>query len=111
LNSLSNDLLFLFFAMDHSWRILAPFGVSTKAGDDQSSVRVYVHRLGNLVLLPPGLNSKLGAKAPLAKKAEYVATGLAIAADAADRIPTWNRDAVEQREKELLEWAQNEWAD
>jgi hypothetical protein len=34
---LSNDLLFLFFAMDHSWRILAPFGVSTKAGDDQTS--------------------------------------------------------------------------
>src|SRR5205814_8793360 len=36
LNSLSNDLLFL-LAMDHSWRILAPFGVSTKAGDDQTA--------------------------------------------------------------------------
>jgi hypothetical protein len=36
LNSFVKDLRF-FFAMDHSGRILAPFGVSTEAGEAQCS--------------------------------------------------------------------------
>ena len=63
------------------------------------------------MLLPPGLNSKLGAKEPDEKKAEYLKTGLAIAADVADRIPEWNREAVVKREEELLAWASTEWGD
>lgn len=72
---------------------------------------IFVHRLGNLVLLPPGLNSKLGNRPPEAKKEEYVKTGLLIAQDAAARIPQWDRAAVVVREDELLDWAAIEWGD
>ncbi|HQP89152.1 MAG TPA: DUF262 domain-containing HNH endonuclease family protein [Thermoanaerobaculia bacterium] len=83
----------------------------SKGSAEKSETGVFVHRLGNLVLLPPGLNSKLGAKEPDEKKAEYLKTGLAIAADVADRIPEWNREAVVKREEELLAWASTEWGD
>jgi hypothetical protein len=72
---------------------------------------VFVHRLGNLILLPPGLNSKLSAKEPLQKKADYLKTGLALAADVAERIPPWDRVAIEKREEELLAWASQEWGE
>ncbi len=78
---------------------------------EPSETDVFVHRLGNLLLLPPGLNSALGAKAPESKRSEYLKTGLAIAVDVAGRIPPWDRVAIEAREEELLTWAKQEWAD
>jgi Protein of unknown function DUF262/Protein of unknown function (DUF1524) len=72
---------------------------------------IFVHRLGNLLLLPPGLNSKLGNKPAADKKAAYNQTGLLIAQDVASRIPDWGRAAVIRREEELLAWAANEWGD
>lgn len=83
----------------------------SKGSDTKTAKGIFVHRLGNLTLLPPGLNSKLGAKDPDKKKAEYLKTGLAIAADVANRIPTWDRAAVEKREEEILAWATTEWCD
>lgn len=83
----------------------------SKGSQKQDPKGIFVHRLGNLTLLPPGLNSKLGAKDPIDKKPEYLKTGLAIAADVAERIPTWDRAAVEKREEEILAWATAEWAD
>lgn len=83
----------------------------SKGSQTKTAKGVFVHRLGNLILLPPGLNSKLGAKDPTQKKDEYIKTGLAIAADVADRIPTWDRAAVEKREEEILAWATTEWGD
>ena len=83
----------------------------SKGSPVRTAKGVVVHRLGNLVLLPPGLNIRLGAKDPVEKKAEYLKTGLAIAVDVAERIPAWNRAAIEKREEELLAWARLEWAD
>ncbi|HVJ13788.1 MAG TPA: DUF262 domain-containing HNH endonuclease family protein [Polyangiaceae bacterium] len=83
----------------------------SKGTATQTPTGIFVHRLGNLTLLPPGLNSKLGAKDPTNKKDEYLKTGLAIAVDVAERIPTWDRAAVEKREEEILAWAALEWAD
>ena len=79
------------------------FGWPTKTG-------IFVHRLGNLTLLPPGLNSKLGNLDPVDKKDEYLKTGLAVAVDVAQRMPPWDREAVEKREEDLLAWAASEWA-
>lgn len=76
------------------------------AGSDE-----LVHRLGNLVLLPPKLNSKLGAKKPKEKRLEYQKTGLLIAIQVADSLDHWNASAVKTREDALLDWAANEWAD
>jgi Protein of unknown function (DUF1524) len=91
-------------SIEHVWP-------QSKGDQFPTATGVFVHRLGNLTLLPPGLNSKLGAKDPVDKKAEYVRTGLFVAADIADRIPTWDRAAIEKREEELLAWAASEWAD
>lgn len=70
-----------------------------------------VHRLGNLLILPPRLNSRLGAKAPKEKADEYRKTGLLLAQEVVDFLPEWNIDFVEDREEYLLNWAQLEWAD
>ncbi len=71
------------------------------------------HRLGNLVMLPPGLNSKLQDKRPKKKSAAYRDTGLLIAREVADLIDSrgWNRKVLAEREDALLAWAATEWAD
>ena len=71
------------------------------------------HRLGNLVLLPPKLNSTLQDDAPKNKVAAYRKTGLLIAGEVADRIESdgWKLRQIEEREEALLEFAATEWAD
>lgn len=71
------------------------------------------HRLGNLVLLPPKLNSALQDKPAKEKAARYRKTGLLIATEVADIIDEsgWRSKSVEEREEQLLEWAAKEWAD
>lgn len=73
----------------------------------------YRHRLGNLVLLPPKLNSKLQDVSPIDKVKPYRKTGLLIAGEVADRIESddWKRKSIAEREESLLKWASKEWAD
>ena len=78
----------------------------------QSKNRRYVHRLGNLLLLPPKLNSTLSDKSPTDKADEYIQTGLLCAAEVAETIKGegWGKKQVEQREEQLLEWVKSTWA-
>lgn len=76
----------------------------------QSSGRKYVHRLGNLVLLPPRLNSALRDSKPSKKAAEYEKTGLLIAAELKPALKQWSGASVKRREESLLQWAKQEWA-
>ena len=71
------------------------------------------HRLGNLVLLPPKLNSTLQDKSAKDKAEHYRRTGLLIAGEVADIIDRagWNSRSIKEREERLLEWAAEEWAD
>ena len=80
----------------------------------QSSERQHIHWLGNLLLLPPRLNSKLKDRSPMRKHKEYTKTGLLIAQDVATRIKNagrWNKTTIRKREVELLKWAEERWAD
>jgi hypothetical protein len=72
-----------------------------------------IHRLGNLVLLPPKLNSKLQDKAAKDKVESYTKTGLLIAGQVAGQIKSngWSTKAIDAREQEILNWARTEWAD
>ena len=72
----------------------------------------YVHRLGNLMLLPPGLNSKLSTKKPVEKIGAYRATGLYAASEVANTIEAtgWRTAQIDEREKKILEWVRSEWA-
>ncbi|MGC9261393.1 MAG: DUF262 domain-containing protein [Phycisphaerae bacterium] len=72
------------------------------------------HRLGNLVLLPPKLNSKLQDLKPKDKIEAYRKTGLLIAGEAADIIQkngSWNKHDIAMREDAICAWASREWAD
>ena len=73
----------------------------------------YRHRLGNLVLLPPKLNSTLQDKSAKYKAVHYRKTGLLIAGEVADIIDTagWKSSSIEESEERLIEWAAEEWGD
>ena len=79
----------------------------------QSSGNELRHRLGNLVLLTPRMNSRLQDKTPEAKAEHYRSTGLIIARDLADQIDTagWSDDSINDRTMKLLDWARDHWAD
>ena len=76
-------------------------------GDEET-----VHRLGNLVLLPPGLNSQLGATAPKDKAAAYQkkAGGMLIVQEVVPQLPHWGEREIKAREKKIIAWAKQEWA-
>ena len=67
---------------------------------------IFVHRLGNLLLLPPRLNSTLGGKDPQEKVCDYQRTGLLIAGDVAETIQShgWDEEQIKTRENEILDW-------
>lgn len=79
----------------------------SRASDDT------VHRLGNLMLLPPGLNSSLKNKPPEEKFGEYHATGLLTAQEVAARAKTktWGPKDIQWRQNKILRWAEQEWGD
>jgi hypothetical protein len=71
------------------------------------------HNLGNLLLLPPNLNSTLYNIKPRHKADAYRKTGLLIAGEVADTLENgrWSGKAIAEREDALLDWAATEWAD
>ena len=72
---------------------------------------VYVHRLGNLMLLPLIANSELGKQEPEAKTNCYRETGLLTAVEVAQTIEAsgWGVKQIEEREQRLIEWIQEKW--
>ena len=70
----------------------------------------YMHHLGNLMMLPPGVNSKLKDKDPANKADTYRTCGLLESIAVANRIKkrNWDKAAVEKRAEEILAWARNE---
>ena len=71
------------------------------------------HRLGNLVLLTPNLNSKLNDKPAKDKADTYAKTGVLVAARVAEMIKdrgSWSKNEIDAWEDELVAWATTEWA-
>lgn len=75
------------------------------------------HSLGNLMILTPGLNSKLQDKPVNEKADEYTQTGLFVARQVAASVAKlkikshWTFRAMKARERVLIQWARQEWAD
>ena len=69
-----------------------------------------VHRLGNLMLLPPGVNSAAGNKSFADKKEIYKKNHIRMMDDVLAE-DDWNKDAMEHRENKILEWVKQEWDD
>ena len=81
-----------------------------KLGRGRSVHENNVHRLGNLVLLPPGVNSECGQKSFKEKKKIYKKNSLRMHEEII-RCKDWTREQIEDREKNLLEWAKATWSD
>ena len=79
-------------------------------GRGRGQKEAHVNRLGNLVLLPPGMNSKVGNREFSFKKTKYRDAGLLLLGDVF-RKNNWNKAAIEEREKKLLTFASEAWAD
>lgn len=83
----------------------------SRGSDDPATGGVFVQRLGNLVMLPPGVNSALQDDTPKQKAEMYMKQGLVQAIEVAKLIAghKWNRDTIQKREKRLIRWATTEW--
>ena len=75
----------------------------------QSNHNEYDHWLGNLFLLPPGINARLGNVQPLRKKDEYNKTGFLMAQDIIRYLPVWNKTKIVERGEKIIQWAKEEW--
>jgi len=84
---------------------------SLGSDDPRDTNEIFVHRLGNLTILPPGLNSTLSSRSPNDKAKDYLSCGLFGAAEVAEIIQEqgWNVNQVIEREKRMLEWVTDEW--
>ena len=72
----------------------------------------HVHWLGNLMLLPPRLNTSLSADSPKEKAEHYMKTGLRFAMEVAEQVSNgWTKRDIARRDRALLSWAKREWAD
>lgn len=73
----------------------------------------YIHWLGNLLVLPPKMNSQLGAKPAKEKMDSYQQSGLLIANDVVRRFnkngKKWTSQQISEREESMLRWAHKEW--
>ena len=79
---------------------------------DSGQEGVFVHRLGNLMLLPPDDNSRAGGQEPKAKLNVYRGTKLLIAEEVAETIEAeenWGIKQIEEREQRLIEWIKEKW--
>ena len=90
---------------------ILPQSKGSKEPLKESDQGIYVHRLGNLLLLPLGENSRLGNKSPQEKVNSYKNTGFFIAREVAETISEkgWGPEQVAEREKRLLTWICQEW--
>jgi len=80
----------------------------------QNSGLKYIHHLGNLTLLPPGVNSSLQDKSPNDKAETYEACGLQITRDVGSTInqaKKWGANDVKSRSHKIVEFVREEWAD
>ena len=71
------------------------------------------HKLGNLMLLPPGRNSQLGRRSPHEKAESYRQTGFYQCIEVANILDEskWNKTVCDRRERKILDWVREEWAD
>ncbi|MHB8124185.1 MAG: DUF262 domain-containing protein [Desulfitobacteriaceae bacterium] len=70
----------------------------------------HANRIGNLLVLPIGLNKKLQNCAFDIKKSEYNETPFYAAKEIA-QFSDWNINTIDKRTQSLLLWAQKEWDD
>ncbi len=80
----------------------------------QSSDASWVNHLGNLTMLPPGVNSSLKAKPPTEKAVTYQSCGIIgtiQVSKSIDLAQNWTKEMALERAKEIEDFVRVEWAD
>jgi hypothetical protein len=79
----------------------------------QSSGVAYIHHLGNLTMLPPGVNSSLKDKKPKDKASTYKQCGIRGTMAVGNLIARklWSEKCVKKRAAKIEEFIRQEWAD
>lgn len=80
----------------------------------QSSNESYIHHLGNLAMLPPGVNSSLKDKPPTIKSENYRLCGLIGTNEVGQLIGdkhNWSEEMVLARAQNIEDFIRKEWAD
>lgn len=80
----------------------------------QSSGKGFIHDLGNLTMLPPGVNSSLKDKPPKSKARRYTESGLEITMTVGRQIledGKWNKAAVRARSEAIGDFIKKEWSE
>lgn len=80
-----------------------------KLGIKTDYVERQAQRLGNLILLPPGVNSSASDKSFKYKKEIYEKHRHLKIIDEVIAKDDWNIDSLKEREDKLIAWAQKEW--
>ena len=73
---------------------------------------IFVHRLGNLMLLPPDDNSSAGDQEPTTKVNVYQRPNLLVVNEVIKTIECengWGLEQIEAREKRLIKWISETW--
>ena len=81
-----------------------------KLGRGRNQLEKNVNRIGNLILLPPDINSEAGQKPFAEKKKIYKNNFLRMHAEVI-KCRDWNKAQIDKREKVLLDWAREAWHD
>ncbi|VVN79741.1 DUF262 domain-containing protein [Pseudomonas fluorescens] len=80
----------------------------------QSSGASYIHQLGNLTMLPPGINSSLNKRPAKEKSKTYVTCGLRATMEVGMAIEaknSWSEAMIKKRTKQIEDFIRLEWAD
>jgi hypothetical protein len=96
-------------SVEHIFPQKDPNGNWKGKGRQNVNPESFVHRLGNLLVLPPGLNSKAGTKAFGDKVEVYKSVKGLRHVSKVMRLRDWNLAAIEKREKELMKFAKQQW--
>lgn len=79
-----------------------------KIGNSQEDIDEVVNRIGNLILLPLGINSKAGQKTFEEKKEVYKSYHL-LMLNKIVGLSDWNKATIDNREMELLSFIEEMW--
>ncbi len=96
-------------SVEHIFPQKDPSGNWKGKGRQHVSPESFVHRLGNLLVLPPGINSKAGTKSFANKVEVYKGAKGLHHVKKVMRLREWNLEAIEKREKDLMKFAKEQW--
>jgi hypothetical protein len=96
-------------SVEHIYPQKDPHGNWKGKGRQNVKPESFVHRLANLVVLPPGVNSKAGTNAFAEKVGVYKSVGGLYHVNKVTKLKDWNLSALEKRERELVKFAQEQW--